>query len=444
MTSTSIPARPRTPGGQSRLSTLQQALLSFFWFATNVHWTAILIVTMPSQIKAAVGDATKGSALGLALGAGALISMVVAPVFGALSDRIRLPGGRRKPWIVIGTIGNVIGLLGLAYLLQPGHPESLVGWTMAFLFVELFNNIATAPYSALIPDMVPADQRGSASGWLGLMIVLGNFVGGITGFLVQPLGITGIYFLLMGVMLLGMLVTLFGVKELPAPREMPPFKLGTFLHGLYDPFKHSDFTWVFLTRLLVTMGIFTVQEFLQYYMGDVIGSPYVLAGVGKVAETAEEAVSVFMPALLFGAIVTTLVAGMLSDRYGRKVMVYLSGALMGLVALVFVVFHSFTLAVLMGVIFGLGYGAYESVDWALASDILPSMDDYAKDMGVWHVAMVLPQVIATPIAGSLLDNFQRVGKAQSIPNLGYTVIFLVAVVYFALGTVFVKQIKGAR
>ena len=35
-------------------------------------------------------------------------------------------------------------------------------------------------------------------------------------------------------------------------------------------------------------------------------------------------------------------------------------------------------------------------------------------------------------------------KAQSIPNLGYTVIFLVAVVYFALGTVFVKQIKGAR
>ena len=423
---------------------LQQALLSFFWFATNVHWTAILIVTMPSQIRAAVGDATKGSALGLALGAGALISMVVAPVFGALSDRIRLPGGRRKPWIVIGTLGNVVSLLGLAYLLQPGRPDSLVGWTVAFLFVELFNNIATAPYSALIPDMVPADQRGSASGWLGLMIVLGNFVGGITGFLVQPLGITGIYFLLMGVMLLGMLVTLFGVNELPAPREMPPFKWGTFLHGLYDPFKHSDFTWVFLTRLLVTMGIFTVQEFLQYYMGDVIGSPYVLAGVGKVAETAEEAVSVFMPALLFGAIVTTLVAGVLSDRYGRKVMVYLSGALMGLVALVFVVFHSFTLAVLMGVIFGLGYGAYESVDWALASDILPSMDDYAKDMGVWHVAMVLPQVLATPIAGFLLDNFQRVGKAQSIPNLGYTVIFLVAVVYFVLGTVFVKQIKGAR
>jgi MFS family permease len=130
-----------------------------------------------------------------------------------------------------------------------------------------------------------------------------------------------------------------------------------------------------------------------------------------------------------------------SNKYGRKMMVYISGALMGVVCLVFVLFHSFTLAVLMGIVFGLGYGAYESVDWALASDVLPSMDDYAKDMGVWHVAMVLPQVIATPIAGFLLDNFQRVGKVQNIPNLGYTVIFMVAVVYFIFGTVFVKQIK---
>src|SRR5512146_2114588 len=110
---------PSTPIARPRLSTLQQALLSFFWFATNVHWTAILIVTMPSQIKAVVGGDTKGSALGLALGIGALISMVAAPIFGALSDRVRLPGGRRRPWIVVGTRGNIAGLVGLAYLARP-------------------------------------------------------------------------------------------------------------------------------------------------------------------------------------------------------------------------------------------------------------------------------------------------------------------------------------
>ena len=85
-------------------------------------------------------------------------------------------------------------------------------------------------------------------------------------------------------------------------------------------------------------------------------------------------------------------------------------------ALVLVFTHNFTLVVVLGIFFGLGYGACESVDWALASDVLPSMDDYAREMGVWHVAAVLPQVIATPFAGFLLDNFQRVGKINSTPN----------------------------
>jgi MFS family permease len=426
------------------ISTFRQILLSFFWFSTNMMWSAILIITMPSQVKAAVGNSVKGTELGLVLSAGAIISMLTAPIFGALSDRIRLPGGRRKPWVVIGTVGNVIGLVGMAYLIQTGHPESLWPWSIAFWVVQFFNNVATAPYSALIPDLVSSEQRGSASGWLGLMTILGNFVGGLMGFLVEPFGIAAIYFIMMGVMILGALVTWFGVNEIDVPHEIPPFKLGEFLRGLIDPFKYSDFTWVLLTRLLIMMGISTVQEFIQYYMGDVIGAPYILAGFGKVADTAEAAVSFFLPALLVGAVITTLVAGVLSDKYGRKRMVYLSGALMGIVCLVFILSHNFTVAVLMGIVFGLGYGAYQSVDWALVSDVLPSVDDYAKDMGVWHVADVLPQIIATPVAGVLLDNFQRVGKAQNVPNLGYTVIFLLAVVFFAFGTIFVARIKKVR
>jgi predicted MFS family arabinose efflux permease len=159
------------------------------------------------------------------------------------------------------------------------------------------------------------------------------------GFLIGPIGIPGVYFIMIGVILLGAVITLFGVKEYDLPRSTPSFKLGQFVRGLYDPFMHSDFTWVFLTRLLVTMGIFTVQEFIQYYMGDVIGSPYILVGLGKVADTAETATSFFLPMVLLGAIITTLLAGVLSDKYGRKLMVYLSGALMGAVCLVFVLFH---------------------------------------------------------------------------------------------------------
>lgn len=423
-----------------RMSNVRQALLSAFWFSTNAHWTAILIVLLPAQALLLGGDAAKGRTLAMVVVAGAIVSMVAAPVFGAISDRVRLPMGRRRPFLIIGTIGNVIGLLGLAYFAQP---NTLWLYILAFMWVELFNNIATAPYSALIPDVVPAAQRGSASGWMGMMTMLGNLVGGIMGLLLPLIGgITGAYWFLIIIMLGGMIVTVLGVKEPPPPTAVPPFAWRTFLHSLFDPFQSRDFTWVFLTRFLVVMGTFTVQEFLLYYLDDVVGAPFEIFGI-SMAEAAA-AVSIMVLSILVGATLSTLAAGVLSDRYGRKRMVYLAGALQAGVASVLLFNQSYPVAVIAGVIFGLGYGAYISVDWALVTDVLPSIDDFAKDMGVWHVALTLPQVVAAPVAGIILDFGQQVGPGRGYPNLGYTLIFSMALLFFVLGTVFVSRIRGVR
>ena len=513
---------------RARLSTFQQAMLSLYWFSTSLHWAAILIITLPSQAALIAGDEFKGRGLGLILAVGALVSMIAAPFLGAYSDRIKTRWGRRVPFIVIGVAMNILGLIALAYIPRAGDYSTLLPYVLAFMWVEFWNNVASAPYSALIPDMVPPEQRGSASGWMGLMMMLGNFVGGLFGLMMGLIGgITGIYWLIIAAMIIGTVGTVIFVKEPPAP-EPKPFNyrnllgvmtvfgfaalgsivlnalalirvapndalaqifgtaacvegskelcldvspgfaialtvgslplglivvwLVTQLAGQWDKIwaatrgwlrQYNDFVWVFLTRFLIMMGVYTVQEFLQFYARDAIGI-YRLFGI-KVADTAETAVSFFLITLLIGAIASTLAAGVLSDRYGRKLMVYISGALQGFVALVFILFHDFTLAVLMGIVFGLGFGAYQSVDWALASDVLPS-EDYAKDMGVWHVSQVLPQMIATPFAGFFLDAFQKVGKTPAVnqPTLGYTVIFLMSVVYFALGTVFVSKIKKVR
>jgi MFS family permease len=431
---------------RSRMSAWQQASLSLYWFATNAHWDAILITLLPLQARLIGGAESQGSTLGTILLIGAFVSMVVAPLFGAWSDRIRTRWGRRTPFLVVGTIGNVIGLLAMAFI--PSVPGALLPYIVVFMWIELFNNVATAPYSALIPDVVPVAQRGSASGWLGLMLMLGSFVGGITGLaLTQIGGVSGAYIVIAVIMLLGMLGTVLTVKE-PEPPELPAFRWGAFLRGLIEPFRSRDFSWVFWTRFLVMLGTFTVQEFLQFYMRDVVAGGaetylYTFFGI-QLATDAPAATSFFVIALLVGAVFSSLVAGTLSDRYGRKLMVYISGAFQALVVAVFIFAGSFELAVIMGIVFGLGYGAYQAVDWALASDVLPSANDYAKDMGVWHIAFTLPQVLATPIAGTLLDNFQKVGQSSGRPNLGYMVIFALAFVYFILGTVFVRQVKGAR
>jgi MFS family permease len=435
-----------SPSAPPRLSAWRQAALSLYWFATNAHWTAILITLLPLQAELIGGAEFKGSTLGQILAIGALASMIVAPLFGAWSDRVRTRWGRRKPFVVVGTIGNVLGLLALAFI--PSAPSALVPYILAFIWIELFNNLATAPYSGLIPDMVPAEQRGSASGWMGLMLMLGNFLGGVTGLVLGLIGgISGAYIAIAAVMILGMLGTVLTVAE-PEPPVAPPFRWGAFIRGLLEPFRSRDFAWVFWTRFLVTLGTFTVQSFLLFYMKDVIAGgadsfDYTFFGV-RLAGDAAGATSFFVLPLLLGAILSSLAAGMLSDRYGRKLMVYISGGLQALVVLIFLFSASFETAVIMGLVLGLGYGAYQAVDWALASDVLPSQDDYAKDMGVWHVSFTLPQVLAAPIGGVLLDTFQRIGRQSGQPNLGYTVLFVLAFVFFLLGTVLVRQVKGAR
>ncbi|MBX7213157.1 MAG: MFS transporter [Thermoflexales bacterium] len=428
-----------------RLSAFRQAMLSVFWFGTNAHWTAILITTLPAQALRIGGDEVKGRTLSVVLAIGALVSMLVAPVFGALSDRIVTRWGRRMPWVVLGTLMNIVGLFGLAHFPRDNDLSSLPLYIAAFMWVEFWNNVATAPFSALIPDVVPKEQRGSASGWLGLMNMLGNFVGGVSALLFTVNGvtnITSIYYFLAALMFVSMLVTLIFVKEPPVTRRPPPITWKAFLAGLYDPLKHHDFRWVFFTRLLMTMGTFTVQEFLQFFFRDVI-KDFTLFG-SRVADNAETATTFFIMALLIGAVLSSLVAGAMSDKVGRKKVVYASSILQAVVPIVFLFRANMNLAVVMGIVFGLGFGAYTAVDWALASDTLPSDDDYAKDMGVWHVAFTLPQVISTPIAGTVLDNFQIVGAAQGMPNLGYTAIFILAVIYFVLGTVLVRRIRNVR
>jgi hypothetical protein len=102
-------------------------------------------------------------------------------------------------------------------------------------------------------------------------------------------------------------------------------------------------------------------------------------------------------------------------------------------------FPNLTFTFIVAALFGLGYGAYMAVDWALGIDVLPAGESAAKDMGIWHVSMVLPQMIAPAISGVILNAF----KSSSLLT-GYTVIFAFAAVWFTLGTVFVRQVRGVR
>jgi MFS family permease len=181
---------------------------------------------------------------------------------------------------------------------------------------------------------------------------------------------------------------------------------------------------------MITAGIWVVFPFLQYFFRDV-------AHVAKAADFTD----MWLLVVLLAATPFGFAGGWLSDRLGRKKFVYGSGAAMSVVVAVFIALFptQVPLFYILGIVYGLGYGLYYAVDWALACDTLPDRTRPAKDMGLFHVAYTLPQVLLPSAFGFVLDAFNRAGG-----NAGYRVVFSSAIVFYLLGTILVSRIRSVR
>lgn len=416
------------------LGRCQLFLMSLFWLAVNFHWSALLIAVIPHEV-ARVHPAGHAWVLSVILGVGAVVALVMPPFVGAYSDRCTHPWGRRRPYMVVGTVLNLVGL-ALMYL--AGHQALVWHYLWAYLVVQLGSNIAMAAYSGVIPDIVPPAQRGLASGWMAAMTQLGNILGAIGGGMLIQRGMAGTTYGLIGatmVLLLAMTALSIHEVRLPTPTTHPT--LVQVARSLWiDPRRYPDFAWVWLTRFLFTAGMWMVQPYIQYYLRDVIGSPEPAADAGRIIGVA-----------LVGAAVTGVLGGHISDRVGRKKVVYAANGLMACISLTFMLVHSMAGVYAVAVAYGLAFGAYYSVDWALGCDVLPSREDAGKDMGVWHIAMVLPQSLAPLLSGTLLTMGGTSAMLAGTPHYaksGYLMLFACAAVLLALSAILLRNVRGVR
>jgi MFS family permease len=413
-----------------RFTALDQFFVSCLWLAYNVQWGALLGIVLPDQVATIVGPAQKEKYLGLVLPIGAMVSLFITPIAGALSDRSRSPLGRRRPFLLSGVLLSILFLYLLAGL---GKGSNIWLLALCYMGLQFGANWWGGPYAGLIPDVVPEEQRGTASGWMAVMNGLGVIIGALAaGRLVHEGQYLAVYTLIAVSLLVMLGLTTWGVRERRIDRDPGRFDLGAFLRSFWlDPKEYRDFYWVLITRGFMSMGIYSVFNFFQYFLMDVIG----------VSNPPKQA-SYLIGTITILGIPTSFLAGSLSDRYGRKPMVYASGGLMAAAMLIYVAvafFPNLPFTYIVAGLFGMGYGAYTAVDWALALDVLPAREDSAKDMGIWHVSMVLPQIIAPAVTGLTLNAL----KGHSL-LLGYTVVFAMTALWFLLGTVFVRQIRGVR
>ncbi len=379
------------------------------------------IQVLLGQQAAAFSEGDKEAILALVTGAGAAVSLVANPLFGAFSDRTTSRLGRRVPWVLFGAILGAAALIALA-----GAPNVAI-MALLWCLVQAGCNGAYAAVTAAIPDRVPVVQRGTVGGLAAMGQTVGILIGAVIAAAVT--GNFAVGYLVCAVALLaGVVLYFFKNDDVPLPAgARPPFSLAGFARGFWiSPVLYPDFAWAWLTRLLVNIGNHMVTLYLLFFLKDAVHleeTQGIAPEFGVLILTGLYAVMVM---------VTSVVGGRLSDRMGkRKPLVIISSVIIAAASLILAFAPNWTGALLGASVLGIGFGCYLAVDFALITQVLPTSLSRGKDLGVLNVANSLPQVLAPLIAFPFVTLWG-----------GYVSLYVAAAVIGLLGAVFVVKIKG--
>lgn len=400
--------------------------LSSYWFASSFSWFVLLTVVLPKQVAQVVPEGTKNTAWGMVFALGAVWASVGPSLFGALSDR----AGKRSRFIALGAALTIaaLGLLCFAHTLG----QIAAG----YLLLQVADDVGTGPCSALIPQYVPKERRGKASGIMSLLSLGGQltaapaayFSGGDPKFVYAAIGVVTIICALIA------FITVQRLESGLVEKNRESFLHG-FLRGWIAPWRNRDFFLVWGAKLLFSLGLYLTEPYLRNYLEDVVKTFHVL---GLNVLDADRATTLLALVITLCAAGGSAIGGGWSDRAGRKRVVLTGGGIMATALVPFLLFHRYDLLLAIAIVFGIGYGIFLSADWALASDVMPDEEALGRDMGIWQMSESVVQVFAGS-AGRIVDW----GNRQSM-GTGYQVVFGLGAFAFVLGTVVVRLVRSVR
>ena len=276
------------------------ALYTLAYISTSLLFLAPLLVTLALKVNSLVGIAQAPKSLALVAGIGALLAMFGNPFFGKMSDRTSSRLGMRRPWMVIGLVGGSLGILVVA--LAPNIAVVLVGWCIA----QLSFNALLAAEVAVLPDQVPAAQRGLVAGVLGVCVPIASvsgtflvklFTGNQLAMFLVPCAIGGFFILLF-------VVTLKDRRLDQA--DKPAWSMREFASTFYvNPRKSPDFAWAFASRFMFVLAYAFLATYQAYYL---------LAKIGTAKADVPQQIFLGTLAQSVVVVAASLLGGKLSDR----------------------------------------------------------------------------------------------------------------------------------
>jgi MFS family permease len=420
-----------SPPGTATDKKVPKYLVVGFVAANFGLWIALItpIASTMALKVAAIAPGDKQADLGLITALGAIVTLLTAPVAGAISDRTTSRFGMRRPWIIVGSSVGLVGLLTI------GATQSIVVVAIAWACTGFAMNFAMGALTAWIPDHVPELQRGRVSGYTDLAqqvsVIFGIIIANVA--LSSGLGTFGTFLVpsVIGFVLM-ILFALIMKDRVLSPNLRQELHISILWKSFYfSPRKSPDFTWSLASRFFVIFGFSFFSTYQVFFMMDRLH-------LDAKAVLGLQSITGIVTVVGIGGAAT--LSGIISDKIRRrKAFIYVAGVLLAGGSFVLAFTHSIPTLFLAVSIISVGVGIYFSVGLAVAVSVLPDRDlQAARYLGVYNMATALPQAFAPALAPLIL----AIGAGGSSNN--YTLLFVVGGVSVLIGagvTVFLRTVR---
>jgi MFS family permease len=434
--------------------------LSAYWLGINVIWAGLGYVIYQARFTAMFGETFAPTYVAALESIPLLIAVFIQPTVAAISDYTISRWGRRKPYIFIGSVLDVVFLFGIA------TSNTFVAILAFVILLQCSSNFAQGPFQGYVPDLVPQPQVGAASGLMGVMIILGQVIGvGIATIGVAQLGGNpfpngtpeageyarqAFFWPTMGLAVIEVVTMIPLVLFVQEGRHAPSREGRSWLQiGLgawgTDILKERSYVWLLVSRLfflmapslLLFLGLFFLTRSLHIPIEDT-GTPILI-------------ITIVMGSLTGLA---TFPAAKLSDRVGRKQMIYAAIALGAVGMTLVAIAPNFPFMVVALIPVGISAGTFLAVDWALMTDIIPKATS-GRYMGISNVATAASGPLARLSSGLLLTVLVLLGlprdlwdsapaQESAFYEIGPRVAILMTVIFFAIAAVALRRVDPTR
>ena len=353
----------------------------------------------------------------------AVLSILIQPTVGAISDYTVSRWGRRKPYIVFGSLLDLVFLAGIA----TANNVLILGVFAALLAVS--TNIARGPFQGYVPDLIADRQVGMASALVGLMQILGNVV----GFLLVTVSVALQRIeLAIGAVAIVELATMVAVVVRVSPGAPPLDRAGrswlTIARSAWgtDILRERSYVWLVVSRLFFLMGGAMLVNLVITYLN-------LTHGLSQ--EEANGTNTLLLVVVVIANLIAIVPSARVSDRIGRKPVIYASCVVGALGLLIAAVAPSVAFLFVGAFLFGASAGTFLAVDWALITDIIPRASS-GRYMGLSNVATGSATVFAVMTGGLVLDYFNSTFGRGTGPRAAY----ILGAVYYVIAMICLRPV----